>query len=175
MDRQNQRVSLLDEQEPTMTAKRTLTILPIAVLALAAATLADAAAAPSATATIAAREAGFKKMGKAMKALSEQLKSSAPSKPAMVTAAQIIASTARGQGRLFPAGTGPAPGVKTEALAAIWTDKADFDAKMGQLVTESAKLEAVAKTGDAAAIGAQMKATGATCGACHRKYRADDS
>ncbi len=158
-----------------MTAKRTFTILPFAVLALAAATLADAAATPSATATIAAREAGFKKMGKAMKALGDQLKSSAPSKPAMIAAAQVIANTGRGQGRLFPAGTGPGPGVKTEALAAIWTDKADFDAKMAQFVTESGKLLAVAKTGDTAAIGAQMKATGATCGACHRKYRAEDS
>lgn len=158
-----------------MTAKRTFTILPFAVLALAAATLADAAPAPSATAAIAARQAGFKKMGKAMKALGEQLKSSAPSKPAMIAAAQVIADTGRGQGRYFPAGSGPAPGVKTEALAAIWTDKADFDAKMADFVAASGKLLAVSKTGDAAAIGAQMKATGATCGACHRKYRAEDS
>ncbi len=157
-----------------MTAKRTLMILPFAVLALTSATLADAAAAPSATATIAARQAGFKKMGKAMKALGEQLKSAAPSKPAMIAAAQVIANTGRGQGRYFPAGSGPAAGVKTEALPAIWTDKADFDAKMGEFVAASGKLLAVAKTGDAAAIGAQMKATGGTCGACHRKYRAED-
>jgi cytochrome c556 len=157
-----------------MTAKRTFTILPFAVLALAAATLADAAATPSVTATVLGRQANFKKMGKSMKILSDQLKSSAPSQPAMLGAAQVIASNASRQGRMFPAGTGPSSGVKTDALPVIWTDKADFDAKMGQLVTESAKLVAVAKTGDAAAIGAQMKATGAACGACHRKFRAED-
>ncbi|WP_295531164.1 cytochrome c [Novosphingobium sp. Chol11] len=157
-----------------MTAKRSFTILPFAVLALTAATLADAAAPPSVTATIAARQANFKKMGKAMKILSDQLKSSAPSQPAMYGAAQVIASNARRQGRMFPLGTGPGSGVETEALPAIWTDKADFDAKMRQLVNESTKLVAVTKAGNAAAIGAQLKATGGTCGACHRKYRAED-
>ena len=156
-----------------MTAKRALTVLPFAVIALAAATLADAAAAPSATAVIAAREAGFKKMGKAMKALSEQLKSGAPSQKIMQDAALVIAVTAPKQGKLFPAGSGPAPGVKTEALPAIWTNRAEFDAKMAALVTESGKLVAATKTGNAAAIGAQFKATGATCGACHKQFRED--
>jgi len=92
----------------------------------------------------------------------------------MVAAAQTIATTARGQGKLFPAGSGPAPGVKTDALPNIWTDRATFDAQMAKLVVEADKLVAVTNSGDAAAIGAQAKATGAVCGGCHRKFRAED-
>jgi cytochrome c556 len=131
-------------------------------------------AAPTADAVIATRVAGFKKMGGAMKALGDQLKSGAPAKATMVAAAQTIATTARGQGKLFPAGSGPAPGVKTDALPNIWTDRATFDAQMAKLVVEADKLVAVTNSGDAAAIGAQAKATGAVCGGCHRKFRAED-
>lgn len=132
-----------------------------------------AAAAPSPQATIAARQAGFKKMGGAMKALSDQLKTDAPAKDAMIAAARTIATTARDQPKLFPAGSGPASGAKTQALPAIWTDRATFDAQMARLIGESGKLVTIANTGDAAAIRAQMKATGATCAACHRQFRAE--
>jgi cytochrome c556 len=64
--------------------------------------------------------------------------------------------------------------LKTDALPAIWTDRKTFDADMAKLVAESTKLSAVAGTGNAATIGAQMKAVGATCGACHRQFRAED-
>jgi cytochrome c556 len=45
---------------------------------------------------------------------------------------------------------------------------------MQKMVVESAKLVTVAGSGDAAAVGAQFKATGATCGACHRQFRAEN-
>ncbi|WP_066490126.1 MULTISPECIES: c-type cytochrome [Sphingomonas] len=132
------------------------------------------AAAPPPQQVVAARHAGFKKMGAAMKALGDQLKSDAPAKPAMVAAAQAIVTTARQQAALFPAGTGPGAGVKTDALPAIWTNRAAFDAQMKALIAESGKLVAVTNGGDVTAIRAQMKATGATCAACHRQFRAED-
>jgi cytochrome c556 len=132
------------------------------------------AAAPAPQDVVNARVAGFKKMGGAMKAIGDQLKSGALDKAKTVAAAQIIAATAKGQGKLFPAGTGPAAGIKTDALPAIWTGRAAFDADMAKLVGESGKLVTVAGTGDAAAIGAQMKAVGGTCSACHRQFRADN-
>lgn len=131
------------------------------------------AAAPAPQDIVNARVAGFKKMGGAMKAIGEQLKSGAPVKATMVAAAQTIAATAKGQGKLFPVGTGPAAGIKTDALPGIWTDRATFDADMAKLVAETGKLVTVAGTGDATATAAQMKAVGATCGACHRQFRAD--
>lgn len=132
------------------------------------------AAGPSADSVVAARKAGFKKIGGAMKALGDQLKSDTPARPAMVAAAQTIATTARQQAALFPAGTGPDAGIKTDALPAIWSNRAAFDAQMRQFIAESGKLAVVAGNGDVAAIRAQMKATGATCAACHRQFRAED-
>jgi len=163
-----------------MKATRNIKISTVAFLATAVAALAMAgslaatpAAAPSPQNAIAVRQAGFKKMGAAMKALNEQLKSNAPDKSAMVAAAQTIAPTAREQAKLFPAGSGPAAGIKTDALPNIWTDRGTFDAQMNKLLVESAKLVAVTNGGDTDAIRAQAKATGGVCAGCHRQFRAD--
>lgn len=150
-------------------AFNTFRILVIAALASAPVM----AAAPAPQDIVNARVAGFKKMGGAMKAIGEQLKAGTLNKSVVTAAAQTIAATAKGQGKLFPANTAPSAGVKTDALPSIWTDRASFAADMAKLVAESSKLVAVAGTGDAAATGAQMKAVGATCGACHRQFRAD--
>jgi cytochrome c556 len=131
------------------------------------------AAAPAPKAAIAARQAGYKKMGAAMKALNDQLKIDAPAKAAMLAAAQTLAATAREQPRLFPAGSGPTAGVPTDALPNIWTDRATFDAQMAKLIAESGKLVGVVNGGNTDAIRAQTKATGGTCAACHRQFRSD--
>lgn len=128
---------------------------------------------PAPKAAIAARQAGYKKMGAAMKALNDQLKSGTPVKATLVAAAQTLATTAREQPRLFPAGSGPTAGVPTDALPNIWTDRATFDGQMAKLIAESGKLIGVVNGGNADAIRAQAKATGATCAACHRQFRAD--
>jgi cytochrome c556 len=133
-----------------------------------------ATAAPSASATIQARQANFKKMGGAMKVLKDQLASGSIDKAAATTAAKTLADTARGQRKLFPAGSGPSSGVKTDALAAIWTNKAGFGAQWSKFQPEADKLVAAASTGDAAKLGAQFKAVGAACGGCHKQFRADD-
>jgi len=162
-----------------MNAIRHFNIAAAATLATAVATLAiggSGAAAPaplSPQSAITVRQAGFKKMGAAMKALNEQLKSGAPAKGPVAAYAQTIAATAREQGRLFPAGSGPTAGIKTDALANIWTDRATFDAQMTKLVAETGKLAAVTGGNDMDAIRAQAKTTGAVCAGCHRQFRAD--
>jgi cytochrome c556 len=147
-------------------------VAPLAAL-LMVGTLGAAPAAPNPKAAIAARQAGYKKMGAAMKALNDQLKTDAPAKAVMIAAAQTIATTAREQPKLFPAGSGSTAGVATDALPGIWTDRATFDGQMGKLIAESGKLVAVTNGGNAHAIRAQAKATGGTCAACHRQFRAD--
>lgn len=155
-----------------MTVRR-FTIIALATLALSATALAATPASLTPQAAITTRQAGFKKMGAAMKALNDQLKADAPAKAVMVASAQTIAMAAREQGKLFPAGSGASAGVKTDALPAIWSDRANFDAQMSKLVAESAKLVTVTNGGDAAAIRVQTKATGAVCGGCHRQFRAE--
>jgi len=134
----------------------------------------SATAAPSASATVAARHAGFKKMGGAMKVLKDQLASGSIDKAAAVAAAKTIATVGKGQPKLFPAGTGPSSGVKTDALPAIWTNKAGFAAQWSKFQVEADKMVAVAATGDATRIGTQFKALGGACGSCHKQFRADD-
>jgi len=131
-------------------------------------------AAPMAPDSIATRQAGFKKMGAAMKTLKDALKGDAPGKAVTLGAVQTIAATAREQPKLFPAGSGPAAGAKTDALPNIWTNRAAFDAQMNKLLAESAKLLAVANGSDVAALRAQTKATGEVCAGCHRQFRADN-
>lgn len=141
-------------------------------LAIAGA-LAAGPAAPSPQTAVAARQAGYKKMGAAMKALSDALKHATPERSTMAGAARTIATVAPGQASLFPAGSGASAGVKNDALPAVWADRASFDAQMKRLVAEAGKLVTVVNGGDVAAIRAQFKATGATCQSCHRQFRAD--
>ena len=71
----------------------------------------------------------------------------------------------------FPAGSGPETGIKTAAKPEIWAQPADFKAAHDALVVEAGKLVTVAASGDAAAIGAQLQATGKACGGCHKPFR----
>lgn len=71
----------------------------------------------------------------------------------------------------FPPGSDK--GADTEALPAIWTERADFDKKMAAFVTETAALATLSAGGDIDAIKAQFGKTAATCKACHDDYKAD--
>ena len=61
----------------------------------------------------------------------------------------------------------------SKAKPELWTQRADFDAKMNDLVERSAALATVAKSGDAAKSKQAFLDTAATCKACHDKYKAD--
>ena len=54
---------------------------------------------------------------------------------------------------------------------AIWEKPDEFAEKVKAFETETAKLAEVAKAGDPAAIGPQLKATGKACGSCHDDFR----
>ena len=61
--------------------------------------------------------------------------------------------------------------IKTNALPAIWTDKAGFDAAGKAWYDAATKLRAAT---DEASFKAAFPAVGNACGACHKKYRAAD-
>ena len=74
---------------------------------------------------------------------------------------------------LFPPGTGldAFPG-KTGAKPDIWKEWDKFKAFIPTLEGEEQKLAAAIKSGDKAAIGAQLANTGKNgCGGCHTPYR----
>jgi cytochrome c556 len=55
----------------------------------------------------------------------------------------------------------------------MWANRADFDAKMKDLVDRSATLATVAKSGDLAKSKAAFFDAANTCKACHDKYKTD--
>ena len=61
--------------------------------------------------------------------------------------------------------------VKSAALPAIWTDSAKFAEAADRLQNEASKLYAVSRSGDEAAVKAQMGAVGKSCGGCHESFR----
>ena len=121
-----------------------------------------------------ARQSHLKAVGKAFKTISDGLKESEPDMAAIQAAAASVPAETAGMADWFPEGSGPASGVKTDALPVIWETRADFDTKLADFQAAAATLGTVATAGDIAAITEAFAATGATCKACHQTYRADD-
>jgi len=61
----------------------------------------------------------------------------------------------------------------TKAKPEMWANRADFDAKLKDLVDRSATLAQVAKTGDFEKSKTAFMDTAGACKACHDKYKAD--
>jgi len=139
-----------------------------------AAVVAAGAAAADALSVLQARQAHYKEIGKAAKALGEQLKSGAPSLPVVQAAAKQIDALAPQVPSWFPAGSGPAAGVKTQAKAEIWAKPDEFKHDAATFAEAAHKLDLVAASGDLGAIRAQAQAMGQTCKTCHEAFRERD-
>jgi len=118
-----------------------------------------------------ARHDNFEAMGKAMKATFDEFKRPAPNLAVFkASAAALVTASPRVKG-LFPKGTGPAPGIKTEALPVIWERPADFSAAADRLVAATTAYQAAVATGDLGAIQKAAGAVGASCKNCHDTFR----
>lgn len=62
-------------------------------------------------------------------------------------------------------------GEKSRALPAIFDNSAGFKEATSRLENEAAKLAALSKSGDEAAVKAQIGAVGKSCGGCHDDFR----
>ena len=122
----------------------------------------------------AARHENYKQVGGAFKAISDQARTGSPDKAVVLANAQKLSTLAGQMPTWFPKGSGTESGVKTDAKPEIWKDPQGFAAAIKRLQTESAKLQQVAATGDAAALKAQFQATGGACKGCHDKFRVPD-
>jgi cytochrome c556 len=60
---------------------------------------------------------------------------------------------------------------ETRAKPEVWANRADFDAKMEKMISETAKLAQTAKSGDVAALRKAVGDVDAACTACHDDYR----
>lgn len=133
--------------------------------------VAVAEAQTSATKQIEQRKEMMKASGAAMKTLTPMVRGDAPwNQKSAGDAARTLVNAAPKIPAAFPAGTGPEAG-KTDALPAIWQNKADFDAKAKALQVEAEKLLQVVQANDEAGFKAQFPKVGRTCAGCHEPYR----
>ncbi len=140
----------------------------VAVVVVASAAAADVAG------VVQARQGHFKEIGKAAKAMSEQLKSPTPSVPLIQASVKQIDALAPQVPSWFPAGSGPAAGVKTQAKAEIWAKPDEFKRDAAAFGDAAHKLDLVAAGGDLSAIRAQAQVMGQTCKTCHEAFRQRD-
>jgi len=63
-------------------------------------------------------------------------------------------------------------GEKSRALPAVYDNKAKFDEIASRLENEISRLVTVSRSGDEAAVKAQIGAVAKICGACHNDFRA---
>jgi len=63
-------------------------------------------------------------------------------------------------------------GEKSRALPAVYEDKAKFDQSGSALENEISKLVTVSRSGDEAAVKAQISVVAKVCGGCHESFRA---
>lgn len=135
----------------------------IAVPAIAFAAAAD---------VIKARQANFKKIGGAFKAINDELKKSEPSVAVLRSNANVMNAAAVTNMRSFPKGTGPASGVKTAALPAIWVKPVEFKAAGAKFTKATGALKKAAAGGDLATIKAAAGGLGMNCKGCHDEFKA---
>ena len=149
-------------------------MLPAAAAALGAcaATVEDRAPAAPQGATpqqiVAARQAAFNLTGATMGNMAALIERDGDPK-SQAYAARGVARWAEALPAMFPpstAGIGP-----SRAKPEIWANKADFDAKAAAFAAAARSLAEAAASGDKAAFAARHKATGATCGGCHKAYQ----
>lgn len=144
--------------------RRTALLLALPLLALAVVPFAVAADADP----ISTRQDEMEKVGNSMKTLSGMAKKLVPfdSEVVQKNAASIASHLETAEG-LFPAGSDKGA-TETWAKPEIWSNRADFDAKMQ--AAHDAALE-LAKVGDEAAFLPAMGRLGNSCKGCHESFR----
>jgi cytochrome c556 len=126
-----------------------------------------AAAATAAGNPVEQRQALMKEVGKSMKDAAGYATGKTPWDAANAKAVMaVVSKNARSLKGLYPPGSDKDP--KSEALPAIWANKADFEKKLAEMGSAA---EAAGKASDQAAFQTAFREVGKTCAACHNTYR----
>ena len=110
----------------------------------------------------------MKSTGGHMGAIVDILKNDLPLQAHILDHARSINQNSKMTLEMFPKGTGLG---KTKAKSAIWENWSKFESVTEAFVRESDKLAKVAESGDMKAFAKQVRATGKTCGSCHKYFR----
>lgn len=123
---------------------------------------------------VAARQAGFKQIGEAFKAVNDGLRAGKQDLTEIAAAAAGLEAHANQLPTWFPRGSGPESGAKTAARAAVWNDAAGFADAAANLRSQTARLTVLARKGELAPVRKQAAQVGAACKTCHTAYREED-
>ena len=154
---------------------KTLTVLAGGLIGLAAACLPqENTPGISGVDAIAARQASldmssitFRSMGDAMKAGREAKSQSYP--------AAALGKWAKALPRMFPPGSGKGETpANTQALTAIWQDRAGFDRAAANYAGATARLAALAAANDTAGFTRQLEEVNQACSFCHSRFKEGD-
>jgi cytochrome c556 len=117
------------------------------------------------------RHEHYEAIGKAFKAIGDELKKDAPDVAKIRENAGLINTYAPQVKTWFPVGSGPQDGVKTHAKELVWTQPDEFGRAATKLVEAAAALNAAAQSGDLAAVRGAVPPLGAACKGCHDRFR----
>ena len=118
------------------------------------------------------RQAAMTLQGKYFGPLAAMAQGKAPyNKDTVVRNAEFLAALSKMPWDGFAESTKDEKSVKTAALPSIWKDADKFKQAQEHLQDEVSKLVHVSKSGDEAAVKAQIGAIGKSCGACHQDFR----
>ncbi len=120
------------------------------------------------------RQALYREIGTAVKAIRDETRKSAPMNFVIKSSVKRIASGLREVQPMFPEGSGPEAGIETKALESIWKNKAEFESRYTKAIEQADKLVLVAKQKDMKKTRAQLKSLGRECKGCHDKFRFDE-
>lgn len=118
---------------------------------------------------IAQRQEGLRGMAAIMREITQAVQARGDVRP-LAARAEAMPAFYRNLPNLFPPGSGGEP-PRTYARPNIWTDRATFEQRAANVVTETQRLQAALASGDISAVAAQLRVTGAACGACHETFR----
>jgi len=118
---------------------------------------------------IVARRAAYKAQGEIANAMKKATESGQDVQP-FAADAHWMADWAKQIPVMFPAGS--ETGHETKALPAIWTDMPTFEKDAAAFGEAATKLATLADANDKEGFAKQFATMGATCGACHRAFRA---
>ncbi|MBV9346337.1 MAG: cytochrome c [Pseudolabrys sp.] len=87
--------------------------------------------------------------------------------PGVASRASQASEALKKAGQAFAPGTGRDAVPKTRATPAVWTQRADFEAALMRLITETDAIGSAAKSGNLDAVKAQWLKVAEACGGCH--------
>jgi cytochrome c556 len=123
-------------------------------------------------AVIAARQASLDMSSITLRAMGDAMKAGREAK-SQAYAAVVLSKWAKALPQMFPAGTGKGDtSAETQALDAIWKDRAGFDQAAANYAAVTTRLAALAAANDTGGFTKQLEEVDQACRSCHAIYKA---